>query len=170
MQTGAPAGHAVSEREPLTPLERRRWWWCCAFTLIPLTAMLHHAVFRRPTCMLKGFGPDYDPSTLLAWLAQDPSLPWALVLAGSVYAAGLGPGPFPRLVRLLAAPFASSFIPLALWIWDIPLSRRWVCRSFHDERLVLPLLGPLHSWHLYLLGLTAYALALTRAVIRERAR
>lgn len=144
------------------------WPWKCAFTALPLTAILHHGLFYRPRCMLNGFGPDYDLATLLKWLAREPSLPWALLLAGVAYVCGLGAERYARLLRASVAPFVVAFIPLSVWIWDIPFSGRWICRSFHDERLDLAFIGVVHTRHFYLFGLVVYSLLLARSLFGRR--
>jgi len=128
--------------------DKNQWQLLCAFTVLPLTAILHNLVFYRSTCMLNPFGEE-ALSTYLTWLSRDPSIPWAIVCAGIVYAAGKRQPPLKTLVR----PFVIGFSPLSIWIWDIPMSGRIICKSFHDDKLVLPILGPLHSKHLYILGM-----------------
>lgn len=135
--------------------EVEAFWWklACAFLVIPLTAIWHHAVFYSPRCMLNDFGPDYTPTVVANWLSRDPSLAWAVVSAIAVYAGGKRR----RWARLLAAPVFLAFLPLSLWIWDIPFTGRIVCRHWHDKRPLIP------SWdlvirtrYLYLLGALAY--------------
>jgi hypothetical protein len=66
-----------------------RWAMVCALNFFPLAAVLHNAVFFRPSCMLVQFGRDYtDFPTLTAWLSHDPSAPLALV--GSLVTYGIG--------------------------------------------------------------------------------
>jgi hypothetical protein len=61
--------------------ETTRTWWmiACTLSIIPVTAIFHHLLFYRPTCILNPFGPDYDLHTMLVWLSRDPSLPWAIL-------------------------------------------------------------------------------------------
>jgi len=98
--------------------------------------------------MLNPFG-DEALSTYLAWLSRDPSLPWAIICAVIIYTAGTSQS----WLETLVLPFLIGFLPLGIWIWDIPLSGRIICRTFHDNRLILPMLGPVHSMHLYVLGM-----------------
>ena len=143
---------------PIAAADRasRAWWGTlCVLLVIPFTAVLHHAVFFRPTCMLNHFNAtDYNLEGLRLWLSGDPSLYVALVVAVLVWYAGR------RLefVRLLAAPFWVSFLPFSIWIWDIPGSGRLICKLCHDGRVVLPLLDlTVRTRHLYLVGMVAYA-------------
>lgn len=143
---------------PIAAADRasRAWWGTlCVLLVIPFTAVLHHAVFFRPTCMLNHFNAtDYNLEGLRLWLSGDPSLYVALVVAVLVWFAGR------RLefVRLLAAPFWVSFLPFSIWIWDIPGSGRLICKLCHDGRVVLPLLDlTVRTRHLYLAGIVAYA-------------
>ena len=143
---------------PIAAADRasRAWWGTlCVLLVLPFTAVLHHAVFCRPTCMPNHFNAtDYNLEGLRLWLAGDPSLYVALVMAVLVWFAGR------RLefVRLLAAPFWVSFLPFSIWIWDIPGSGRLICKLCHDGRVVLPLLDlTVRTRHLYLVGMVAYA-------------
>jgi hypothetical protein len=140
------------------PASRAWWTTLCVLLVIPFTAVLHHAVFFRPTCMLNHFNAtDYNLEGLRLWLSGDPSLYVALVAALFVWFAGR------RLdfVRLLAAPFWVSFLPFSIWIWDIPGSGRLICRLCHDGRVVVPLLDlTVRTRHLYLVGMAAYAVLL----------
>ena len=138
---------------------RRAWWLTLSVLLvIPFTAVSHHAVFFRPTCMLNHFNAtDYNLEGLRMWLAGDPSLYVAVVAAVLVWFVGHRW----EIVRLLAAPFWVSFVPFSLWIWDIPGSGRLICRLCHDGRIVLPVLDhTVRSRDLYLLGILTYALLL----------
>lgn len=137
----------------------RAWWATLSVLLvIPFTAVLHHAVFFRPTCMLNHFNAtDYNLAGLRLWLSGDPSLYVALVAAVLVWFVGRQW----EIVRLLAAPFWVSFVPFSLWIWDIPGSGRLICRLCHDGRIVLPLLDlTVRTRHLYLVGMATYAVLL----------
>jgi hypothetical protein len=113
--------------------EQAYWILCCLFATIPLTAALHHALFYPHTCILDRFGADYTAPVLQAWLLRDPSLPWALAAAAVAHGAGRKSG----MVRLLVAPVFISFVPLSLWVWDIPFTGRTICRHFHNGKLVL---------------------------------
>jgi hypothetical protein len=126
----------------------RRWALICLLNFFPLAAFLHNGVFYRPTCMLNPFGADYAIPT---WLARDPSVPWAIVSSMLIYKAGFGS----QMVRTLATPIFVAFLPLTIWIWDIPFTSRVICLTFHDARLVL--FGTtIMSRHFYALGLFLY--------------
>ena len=145
----------------------RAWWGTIGVLLvIPFTAVLHHAVFYRPTCMLNHFNAtDYNLEGLRLWLSGDPSLYVALVAAVLVWLVGRRW----EVVRLLAAPLFVSFIPLSLWIWDIPGSGRLICRLCHDGRVVLPVLDhTVRSRDLYLVGIAAYVLLLGLTYLARR--
>lgn len=120
----------------------RRWVAVCALNIIPLTAILHHLAFFRPTCILNNFGHDYTPAVILNWLSHDPSLPIAVALVIILYFIGRR---F-EAMRVPALVFFFAFLPLSVWIWDIPFTNRVICYSFHDGR------GWLRSKHLYIFG------------------
>jgi hypothetical protein len=153
---------------PLAPLDRSMddpgasLWWrtVCALSVIPLTAIAHHAVFYRPRCMLNDFGPEYTPKVVADWLSRDPSLPWAILCAIAIYAAGVRWQP----VRFAAAPLFLAFLPLSLWIWDIPFSGRWICHHGHDKRPLPGLDIVIRTRYLYLLGGAVYAIALATLI------
>ena len=111
----------------------KSWKILSVFLVIPFAAILHNALFYRTTCMLNPFGGAYyDVSVLLGWLSRDPSLPWAIVGATFVYHLGMRY----EKVKILAAPIFVSFLPLSLWIWDIPFTGRFICHHFHDDKLL----------------------------------
>lgn len=112
----------------------------------PLTAVLHHAFFYHPTCILNNFGADYTPHVLAIWLSHDPSPYLALLGAIGTFALSLY---FPAL-RLAALAFAIVTIPLSLWIWDIPFSGRIVCRLGHDGR------SPINTHDLYIFAAISF--------------
>jgi len=140
---------------PTSPWISRHWRLICGLNVFPLTAAFHNPVFYRPTCMLNNFGLEYDLPTIGAWLARDPSLPWALFVSLCVYLTGLR---IP-LIQTLAAPVSLAFLPLTIWIWDIPFTGRIVCHSFHDSKLVIGG-SPVHTRHLYELSLVLYVVLL----------
>jgi hypothetical protein len=130
------------------------WAVECALLAIPLAAIFHHAVFFRPTCMLNPFGPEYTPHVLAVWLASDPSLPLALLAAAGVFVLGLRP----KLVaiRSWVPAFVIAFVPLSLWIWDVPFAGRPICTCCHDGRWIVPVLGAVRTKHMYALGLLTF--------------
>ena len=139
----------------------QRWWAVMPLLLsIPLTAILHHLVFFRPTCILNNFGPDYTPRVLLSWVEKDPSPYLGLLLATIIWWVGRTRA----FVRRAAAAFLVAFAPLSIWIWDVPFSGRVICLNFHDGRV------PIHSRHLYLLGAALFAglLLFHRMALRRR--
>lgn len=124
----------------------------CALLVIPLTAILHNALFHPMTCILNSFGPDYTLAAIGRWLVHDPSLFAATLAALIVFRVGKK---IPSL-QPLALPFVLAFLPLSLWIWDIPLTGRIVCHTLHDA--ARPALAgiALRSTHLYVLGGALY--------------
>ena len=92
-----------------------------------LFSTLHVLSVRAGLC---GF---YDWPTLKAWLSRDPSLPWAIGCSIMIYYCGKKN----LTLRVLAKSFFFSFIPLAIWIWDIPFTGRFICKHFHDGKLVI---------------------------------
>ena len=146
-----------------------RWWLItCAVNVIPVTAVIHHRVFQRPTCMLNNFGDDYTPTVVASWLLRDPSLAWAIIVMMAIYVIGKKWA----VIQLLVAPLFISFIPLSLWIWDIPFSGRIICHSFHDNKAFIGNFL-ITSKHLYLAVATIYLafviyLALTSKLFKLR--
>jgi hypothetical protein len=131
------ATHVTAKKPTLFPL------WLAALVVVPVTAILHHAVFFFSQCMLNPVGgDDYSVATVTRWLTIDPSLPIACVVAAAVYALGR------RFawVRSVVIAFVIGFAPLSLWVWDIPFTERVICRSWHDNRIVV------HARHLYMFG------------------
>lgn len=143
-----------------TKLNQTGAWWIaiCLLAVIPLTAILHHLIFYFPTCMLNPVeGSDYTPSILYKWLSRDPSLPWAIVCMVIVYHIGN----FLHWMRYLVAPAFLSFLPLSIWIWDIPFTGRFICHHFHDGRLMFMSGYPVKSKYFYLIGIVLYCSFLT---------
>lgn len=145
------------------------WAAQCAALVIPYTAAWHHMVFYRPTCLLNPFGPEYNWETVSTILMRDPSLAWALLTAIVTYFAGLH-ARIGRLVQLAALPVFIGFIPVSLWVWDIPFAGRPICRHWHDGKLVLPLLGTMRGTYLYVFGLAVSALLTALRALPERAQ
>jgi hypothetical protein len=123
--------------------EKNRWALACASSVIPLTAIFHNAIFYRAMCMLNPFGADYTPAVLASWLTHDPSLFCAITVAvvACVVGARL------KAMRVVVSTAFWAWLPLSLWVWDIPFLGRPVCHAFHDGR------GPL-----WLRGRTLYVL------------
>src|SRR5437660_975028 len=108
----------------------KEWWRiACIVSVIPIAAILHHRIFWKSTCILRPFGGDYTPSVVHDWLLRDPSLPWAMVLCVLAWSVGRRFS----VIKLLVAPLFLSFLPLSIWLWDIPFSGRYICRHFHDN-------------------------------------
>src|SRR5262245_24065987 len=85
---------------------------------------------------------DYSLGAIRELLVSDPALPIGFVASLALWFAGARSG----LVRDLALAFTLAFAPLAIWIWDIPLTQRVICMHLHDHRAFL------RSRHLYALG------------------
>ena len=103
--------------------------------------------------MLKYFGADYYvPSVLFGWLTKDPSFGGAVFLAIVIFFVGKR---FPS-TKILVAPIFVSFLPLSVWIWDVPFTNRFICENFHDDKLVFPGDVPIKSRYFYLLGFALY--------------
>jgi hypothetical protein len=135
------------------------WWRTCVITsTIPVAAVLHHGVFWRPTCMLNPFQvSEWIGPGVGIWLLRDPSLPWAIVFAFSLDRIAT----FAPLVKLLAAPLFAAFLPLSIYVWDIPFTHRIVCATLHDGRFRIH--GHLiQGRFLYLLGGLVYLIVLLR--------
>jgi hypothetical protein len=124
----------------------RIWKLTAVLTFFPIAAILHNRVFSTHLCILNLIGDDYTPSVLASWLRSDPS-PW-LALVASVGAYFLGN--WKKAIRAWGAAFVVAFLPLSVWLWDIPFTGRVVCRVLHDGRTWLS------SRHFYLLGAIAY--------------
>jgi len=156
---------------PWLGLRRRHevafWRVHCALLVVPFTAALHNIVFRRQTCMLKDFGERYtDPATLQRWLTHDPSLPLAALACVAAYALGQRFD----FVKLVLLPVNLAFVPMSIWVWDLPFTDRIVCRLAHDGRALLAPGVPLRSRHLHALGLVATALFVLLERRHARAR
>ena len=51
--------------------------------------------------------------------------------------------------------FLIAFLPLTIWVWDIPFTSRFICRHFHDNKLLL--LGySIKSRYFYVIGIVIY--------------
>jgi len=110
--------------------------------LFPFTAVLHHAFFYHPTCMLNNFGADYTLRVVANWLHSDASPYLGLLGAISTFAL--------PIFEIAALAFAIVTIPLSLWIWDIPFTGRLICRLGHDGRLTL------NTFDLYILAAISF--------------
>lgn len=123
---------------------REALFWKIAAVLVffPITAILHHRIFSRPHCMTNLL---HSRKVFVEWIGSDPS-PW-LGLAAAVAAFIL----VSRNARFRSwvAAFPIAFLPLSVWIWDIP-GTSIICPLFHDGKIGL------RSWHLYLLGTALY--------------
>lgn len=130
----------------------KRWAAQCVALFFPFTAAFHHAYFVSPTCMLNPIGPDYTPATLAKLVLQDPSIGWGCFAALVTYLLGFN-AVLGRLVRAGAIPLFIGFLPLSLWVWDIPFAGRPICMHWHDGKLVLPVIGHLRGTYLYWFGI-----------------
>jgi hypothetical protein len=116
-------------------------------SFFPLTAIFHHAIFHRPTCILNNFGADYTLPVIVNWLSLDPSPYVGLVCALVVFVAAMH---YP-ILRLAILAFVIATIPLTIWIWDIPFTERVICRLGHDGR------SPINSMDLYIFAAITFA-------------
>jgi hypothetical protein len=112
----------------------------------PLTAILHHAFFYHPTCILNNFGADYTLDVVARWLRADPSPYVGLLGAMGTFALAL----YSPLLRIAALAFAIATIPLSIWIWDIPFTGRIICHLAHDGR------APVNSFDFYIVAVIAF--------------
>lgn len=115
-------------------------------SFFPITAVLHHAIFFKPTCILNNFGSEYTPTVIMIWLSLDPSPYVGLICAVAVFIAAVY---YPPL-RLAILACVIATIPLTVWIWDIPFTGRIVCMWGHDGR------SPINSIDLYLFAAIAF--------------
>jgi hypothetical protein len=146
-----PASPVGSEID--TGLHGVYWIVLSVSLVVPFAAILHNTVFDKHSCMLGALGKDYTPSVVSTWLRRDPSLPWAIAAAMAVYLCGTH---YPS-TRLFAASIFVSFLPLSVWIWDIPFTKRAICEYFHDDKFMILDAFPLKSRHFYALGVILYA-------------
>lgn len=124
-----------------------RWAMVCALNFFPLAAVLHNAVFFRPSCMLVQFGRYYtDFPTLTAWLSDDPSAPLALVGSLVIYGIGLRQ----EIVTISGSNFlgVSAIEHLDLghsvhWSDHLPFISRRQVSDWRNARDVAPFL---HIW------------------------
>ena len=143
-----------------------RWRLGCAALTIPLAAILHQTIFFPQMCMLNTIGRDYTPDVVARWLARDPSLPLAALLAAGFYWLSSRQ----RWLRRLLVPFLIAFAPLSIWVWDIPFSGRAICAAFHDKQVALPGGGYLRNRHFYMLGVALFAALSIASCARSRLR
>ncbi len=59
-------------------------------------------------------------------------------------------------IRILAAPVFVSFLPVNLYVWDIPFSGRIICDLFHDGNSIETIGFALRAKHVYLFSLFIY--------------
>jgi len=143
----------------------RNWLISCVVLMIPVAAIAHHAIFYHSVCMIKPFDEmGYTYNGVSLWLRRDPSLYMAGLLSMLTYSVGLR---IPS-IRILVVVFIVSFIPLTVWIWDIPFSSRWICRTAHDGRMMLAEGVPLKSRHFYLLGMSLFGVSMLVLSRRRR--
>lgn len=148
----------------LEPAGRRWWLLVCVTLFVPVAAALHHLIFFPHQCVLADTGYDYDPATLAAWLARDPSPAWAALAALGIHRIGLRS----RRVRSMVAPVFVAFIPLSIYLWDIPFTGKAVCRLSHDGNLILFGSTALRTLHLYGLGAVVWAVLFGLLLVERR--
>ena len=139
-----PLGKAPPER-------LSSWRTACVLLTIPLTGAVHH-LFQEHRCILNLNGSDYNLPALRQLFLHDPSLPWAIVTMIVVYHLGKGAA----WLRRAAVPAFTAFIPLSIWLWDIPFTGRLICRTFHDRRFHLAPGVPLGTRWIYCLCFLIY--------------
>jgi hypothetical protein len=127
-----------------------------ALCVLPVTAILHHAVFYRPTCILNPFA-----GNLSLWLTRDPSLPYAVLVVVALW---------DRVPEILARRFFFAFLPLTLWLWDLPGTGRVIHRTFHDGKLAWRGFT-VHTRDLYVFGSAVFAVTFVHPIrLRAHAR
>lgn len=150
---------------PLTSRPALRWWRAiCLLSILPVAAAFHNVVLpaSRSTCMLNPLHvPDWSLDVISRWLSQDPSLPLAMATMAIVYRVGLHVG----LMRALVAPGFVCSLMYSLWVWDIPFTGRGICRTIHDNRVMLWEGQPLNS-RVVILASGALYLVTLPAVLR----
>jgi hypothetical protein len=109
------------------------WFTACTLLVIPVTAISHHLLFQPHGCMLQNHGQDYNLQSVRHLFLHDPSLPWAIAAMVLLYHLGKKSS----VLRTAAFPAFTASLPISLWLWDIPFSRRMICRHFHDGRMGL---------------------------------
>ena len=150
--------------QSLTSRGQTYWKIICALCIFPLTAILHHAIFYRHTCILDRFGADYTPSVIYSWLSRDPSLPWSIIIMISSYYIGNHCNKF----RILVYPAFVAFLPLSFWVWDIPFTGRYICNHFHYGRLVIFDTIPITRRYFYALGFVVWLLFVVHMLREQR--
>lgn len=151
-----------------SPHDQNWWRAVCILLVFPLAAAAHNAVFYYPSCMLapfvKPYQGDYTLDIVAAWLSRDPSLPWAMATAMAAYYIGRNSN---VEFKLIIASVAVAFLPLAVWIWDIPFTGRIVCHAAHDQRLQI--FGTaVMSRHFYAIGLIGTIVLSWISILRAR--
>lgn len=153
---------------PLTSRLALRWWrTICLLSILPVAAAFHNVVLpaSRSTCMLNPLHvTDWSLDMISLWLSQDPSLPLAMATMAIVYGVGLHVG----LMRALVAPGFVCSLMYSLWVWDIPFTGRGICRTIHDNRVMLWEGQPLNSRVVILASAGLYLLALPAVLARFR--
>ena len=131
----------------------RSWRLVCIAAFLPLMTIWHHAVFFRPQCILNPQrAVDYTFESITHLLTTNP----AIYVAGFMCIACYYLGNRLMQYRYLLVLFCIAFAPLALWIVDIPFTERWICRTLHDDQIMLFADTPLRSRYFYLLGATLF--------------
>jgi 4-amino-4-deoxy-L-arabinose transferase-like glycosyltransferase len=113
-----------------------------------------------------GYTFGYTSKGVSVWLTRDPSLYLAVILSMLTYRIGIR---IPE-IRMLVAAFVVSFLPLTIWIWDIPFTDSMVCLTFHDANVFLAEGVPLKSRHVYLLCMALFGLLMLIPATRRGLR
>lgn len=97
----------------------------------------------------------------IAWLiTNDPSIALGFAVTAMVSTAGVR---FSQL-RVWVFAFVFAFLPLTIWLWDIPATGRFVCEHFHDGR------AHIRSAHLYAVGIAAFLIIVLKSSFRSLPR
>jgi len=134
------------------------WRRTCALLVLPGAAVLHHALFFPRTCMWVPFeGDDSRAADVRRLVCEDGSLSWAIALAAGTYRLGeWRPG-----MRRLFTPLVPGLLPVTLWLWDLPFTRRALCEHLHDGKLTVS--GhSVRTAHVYVLSAGLYVALLAR--------
>ena len=140
------------------------WKLYCFLLVIPFTAIFHHVIFFRPTCMLNPFGKSYaDIAVISKWLVNDPSIYCAALAFVFVFFLGKKS----KLVISLSRSFFLAFLPLSFWIWDIPFTGRVICDNFHDDQIMIFGSVPLRTRYFYMLGVALGVVFTTKRLFKK---
>jgi hypothetical protein len=102
-----------------------------AALFFPFSAVLHNVVFYRSQCLLNPTGEkDYSLRVIADLFRNDLSMWLAVALSAASY---LLLWAIPNLMPWAVIALIAS-LPVTLWVWDIPLTKRTICAHIHDNR------------------------------------